>query len=98
MLAEPTAVKSKRSNGWLVGVYFGLAIRPVTFLFSYLFSGPVAFALAMLATQLLAYPVFFRTGPRASWARNWGFWHFAVLALLASVIGYFFSRAFFPNP
>jgi uncharacterized membrane protein len=99
MMSEATAAKPKRSNaGWLMGLYFGLGLRPVTFLLSYAFSGPVAFGIAMFVMQLLAYPLFLRNGPRTSWARNWGFWQFAVLAAVAAVVAYFFSRAFFPNP
>jgi hypothetical protein len=99
MIAEPTAAKAKRTTtGWLMGLYFGLGLRPVTFLLSYLFSGPVAFGVAMFLMQLLAYPLFLRNGPRARWAQNWGFWQFAGLAALGSVVCYFLSRAFFPNP
>jgi hypothetical protein len=98
MIPDPPT-KPKRANaGWLMGLYFGLGLRPVTFLLSYVFSGPVAFGVAMFLMQLLAYPLFLRNGPRTSWARNWGFWQFTVLGALAAVIAYFFSRAFFPNP
>src|SRR5437588_5765157 len=85
MIAEPTPAKPKRSNaGWLMGLYFGLGLRPITFLLSYVFSGPVAFGVAMFLMQLLAYPLFLRNGPRTSWARNWGLWQFAALGALRS--------------
>jgi hypothetical protein len=99
MLTQPTEPKSKRlTSGWLIGVYFGLALRPATLLFTYLFSGPVAFGVAMFVMQLVAYPLFLRNGPRTSWARNWGFWHFAGLAALSGIVGFFLSGTFFPNP
>jgi hypothetical protein len=99
MITEPTDAKPKQSKaGWLMGLYFGLALRPVTFLLTYIFSGPVAFGVAMFLLQLIAYPLFLRNGPRNSWARNWGFWQFAVLSAFASVICYFLSLVFFPNP
>src|SRR6476659_3690989 len=99
MITEPTAAKPKRSNaGWLMGLYFGLGLRPVNALLSYAFSEPVAFGVAMFLMQILESPLFLRNGPRASWARTWGFWQFAVLAALAAVVAYLFCRALCRNP
>src|SRR5260370_18590112 len=98
-MSEISEAQPKRSNfGWLVGAYFALGIRPFTALLTYVFPKPVAFGVAIFIMHLVAYPFFLRNSPRARWIRNWGFWHFAVYGLIVGVIGFFLSRAYFPNP
>ena len=91
------AKDEKPKYGWLVGLYYGLGLRPFTAFLSWFFSGPVAFALAVLIMNLVSYPLFLR-GPRYwSWQRNWGFWHFAVFDVLMAIGAYFLARAYFPD-